>query len=87
MLPNSEWILLGLLAVILLKPKDIPVMAKSLARIIRKAQRLWNDLVLTDDEHTFTFSDFPSPTNHKEGEEKHPFHLSPPKAKSQPVKD
>lgn len=82
MLPNSEWILLALLAVVLLKPEDIPTLAKFLAKLIRQAQHLWNDLVLTEiDKHTNILE------NSEEHSKKHPFHLYPPEAKSQPVKD
>ncbi len=82
MLPNSEWILLALLAVVLLKPEDIPTIAKFLAKLIRQGQHLWNDLVLTEiDKHTNILE------NPSESLKKHPFHLSPPGAKSQPVKD
>jgi Sec-independent protein translocase protein TatA len=81
MLPNSEWILLALLAVILLKPEDVPKIAKFLAKAMRQAQNLWNELALSElDKH-----------NEKEqsaaNSKKHPFNLSPPKAKSGPVKD
>jgi Sec-independent protein translocase protein TatA len=82
MLPNSEWILLALLAVVLLKPEDIPTLAKFLARLIRQARYLWNDLVVTEvDKHINILENSGEPLK------KHPFHLSPPKAKSQPVKD
>lgn len=82
MLPNSEWILLALLAVVLLKPEDVPTLARFLARFIRQAQQLWNDLVVTEiDKHTHVLKNF------KEHSKKHPFRLSPPRAKSQPVKD
>jgi Sec-independent protein translocase protein TatA len=81
MLPNSEWILLALLAVVLLKPEDVPTIAKFLAKTIRQAQHLWNDLVLNQiDKHTIL-------ENSAEHLKKHPFHLSPPEAKSQPLKD
>ena len=81
MLPNSEWILLALLAVILLKPKDVPKIAKFLTKAIRQAQHLWNELALSElDKHNATEH---SDANSK----KHPFNLAPPKAKSGPVKD
>ena len=81
MLPNSEWILLALLAVILLKPEDVPKIAKFLAKAIRQAQHLWNELALRefDKQHEKDQSAASS--------KKHPFNLSPPKAKSGPVKD
>jgi Sec-independent protein translocase protein TatA len=82
MLPNSEWILLALLAVVLLKPEDIPTIAKFLAKVIRQMQHLWNDVVLSEiDRHTNVSE------NSNEPLKKHPFHISPPGAKSQPVKD
>lgn len=82
MLPNSEWILLALLAIVLLKPEDIPTIAKFLAKAIRQMQHLWNDVVLSEiDRHTNV------PQNSDESLKKHPFHISPPGAKSQPVKD
>ncbi len=86
MLPNSEWILLALLAVILLKPEDVPKIAKFLAKAMRQAQHLWNELALSELDKYNT-------TEHSKGKhsdanaKKHPFHLAPPKAKSQPVKD
>lgn len=81
MLPNSEWILLALLAVILLKPEDIPTIAKFLAKIIHQTQRFLKNIDLLDLEKHFTNS--PQESSKK----KHPFHVSPAKAKSQPVKD
>ncbi len=81
MLPNSEWILLALLAVILLKPEDVPKIAKFLAKAMRQAQHLWNELALSElDKHT-------TPEHSDADSKKHPFNLSPPKAKSGPVKD
>lgn len=78
MLPNSEWILLALLAVILLKSEDIPVIAKFVAKFVRQAQQMWRDLVLheldKDDANTNT-------------QKKYPFHCAPPKTKLPPVKD
>ena len=81
MLPNSEWILLALLAVILLKPEDVPKIAKFLAKAMRQAQHVWNELALSelDKRNTTEHSDANS--------KKHPFNLSPPKAKSGPVKE
>mgnify|MGYP000443903322 CR=1 FL=1 len=82
MLPNSEWILLVLLAVVLLKPEDIPTIAKFLAKAIRQMQHLWNDLVLSEIDRYTNVSE-----NSDESLKKHPFHIPPPGAKSQPVKD
>ncbi len=81
MLPNSEWILLALLAVVLLKPEDIPVVARFLAKAIKQAQTLWNDLII-DEVKKYTDSEYVESTP-----KKHPFHAAPSKAKSQPVKD
>jgi Sec-independent protein translocase protein TatA len=81
MLPNSEWILLALLAVILLKPEDVPKIAKFLAKAMRQAQHLWNELALSElDKHNGT-------EYSKTDSKKHPFNLTPPKAKPGPVKD
>lgn len=80
MLPNSEWILLALLAVALLKPEDIPIVARFLAKAIQYARGLWNHLMIDEiNKRTITEYDASS--------KKYPFHSSPAKAKSQPVKD
>jgi Sec-independent protein translocase protein TatA len=86
MLPNSEWILLALLAVILLKPEDVPKIAKFLAKAMRQAQHLWNELALSElNKHNATEH---SGDKHSEADsKKHPFNLAPPKAKSGPMKD
>jgi len=81
MLPNSEWILLILLAVILLKPEDIPMVARLLARIIRQVQHFLKNLDLLDLEKHLENPPLES------SPKKHPFHASPTKAKSQPIKD
>lgn len=82
MLPNSEWILLALLAVVLLKPEDIPTIAKFLAKTIRQVHLLWDDLVLSEINKQINV-----PKNLDEPLKRHPFHISPPGSKSQPVKD
>jgi len=86
MLPSSEWILLALLAVILLKPEDVPKIAKFLAKAMRQAQDLWNELALSElDKHNTTEH---SGAEHSDANsKKHPFNLSPTKAKSGPVKE
>lgn len=81
MLPSSEWILLSLLAVILLKPEDIPAAARFLAKIIRSAQRFWKNIDILELEKHMTEQ------REEITQKKHPFHISPTKAKSQPVKD
>lgn len=80
MLPNSEWVLLALLGVILLKPEDIPVVARFLAKCTRQAQYFLRNLDLIDLEKHLKDSS-------EQDIKKHPFHMSPPGAKSQPVKD
>lgn len=82
MLPNSEWILLVLIAVILLKPEDVPIIVRFLAKFIRQAQSIWKNVVNELDNSTNT-----SPTQSKSSLKKHPFHVPIPKAKSQPMKD
>lgn len=81
MLPNSEWILLTLLAVVLLKPEDIPIVARFLAKAIQHARGLWNHLI-TDEINKHTHAEYDDASS-----KKHPFHIPPAKAKSQPVKD
>jgi len=81
MLPNSEWILLAVLAVILLKPEDIPVVARFLAKAIRQVQQFLKNIDLLEIEKHLEDS------SHEASPKKHPFHVSPPKSKSQPVKD
>lgn len=81
MLPNSEWILLAILAVILLKPEDIPTVARFLAKAIRQVQQFLKHIDLLElEKHLENSTPDASP-------KKYPFHVAPPKAKSQPVKD
>ena len=78
MLPNSEWVLLAILAVILLRPEDIPMIASFLGKLIRQAQQTWNDLM---PELKF------SKATDLKTQKMHPFHAAPPKSKIQPFKD
>lgn len=78
MLPNSEWILLVILAVILLKQEDIPMLANFLGNLIRQAQQIWNDLMPELR---------PSKANNLKTQKMHPFHAAPPKSRIQPFKD
>ncbi len=78
MLPNSEWILLAILAVILLKPEDIPIIASFLGKLIRQARQTWSELI---PELGL------SKANHPKTQKMHPFHSAPPKSKVQPFKD
>jgi Sec-independent protein translocase protein TatA len=78
MLPNSEWILLVILAVILLKPEDIPMLANFLGKLIRQAQQTLNYLI---PELRL------SKANHLKTQKMHPFHTAPPKSRIQPFKD
>jgi Sec-independent protein translocase protein TatA len=77
MLPNSEWILLAVLAVILLKPEDIPVIARFIAKFVRQAQQMWNYMV----------PEFDKTAINTELQKTHPFHSAPPQAKIAPLKD
>lgn len=74
MLPNSEWILLAILAVILLKPDDIPNIAKLIGKLVRYANNLWGELIALDKET-------------RPLKAKNPFHCAPPKARIQALKD
>jgi Sec-independent protein translocase protein TatA len=78
MLPNSEWILLAILAVILLKPEDIPIIASFLGKLMRQARQAWSDLIPE--------LGISKATNLKI-QKMHPFHSAPPKSKVQPFKD
>lgn len=78
MLPNSEWILLAILAVILLKPEDIPMIASFFGKLMRQARQTWNDLIPE--------LKLSKATNLKT-QKMHPFHTAPPKSKIQPFKD
>jgi len=77
MLPNSEWILLAVLAVILLKPEDIPVIARFVAKFVRQTQKMWSDIV----------PEFDKTSTNAELQKKHPFHSAPLKANIAPLKD
>ena len=72
MLPNSEWILLAIIGVILLKPEDIPIIAKFIARFVRQAQQILKEL----------YSPYKAIP-----QKKYPFNGTPPKVKIPPAKD
>ncbi len=72
MLPNSEWILLAIIGVILLKPEDIPIIAKFIARFVHQAQQILKELYSP-------YKIIP--------QKKHPFNGAPPKVKIPPAKD
>jgi Sec-independent protein translocase protein TatA len=77
MLPNSEWLLLAILAIILLKPEDIPVIARFIGKLVHQAQQMWSELA----------AEFNQNNTSTKVEKMHPFHGAPPKAKVQPMKD
>lgn len=88
MLPNSEWIVLAVLALVLLKPEDIPKAAKILAKFMRQAQDLWTSLSNLDGFANLDNGARNAPEkNTHVNRKKNPFHLAPDQAKSQPVKD
>lgn len=76
MLPNSEWILLAILAVILLKPDDIPAIARLLGKLAIHTNQLWNDLTGFNAEHLDL-----------KKQKLQPFNCAPQKARIQPCKD
>lgn len=76
MIFHSEWILLILLAVILLKPEEIPALARTIGKLIKYGKSLWQQVI---GEH-FISSDINNTA-------KHPFCVAPQGAKTQPIKD
>ena len=77
MLPNSEWLLLAILAIILLKPEDIPVIARFIGKLVQQAQQMLGGVAAELNQNNTSI----------EVKKKHPFHGAPPKAKVQPIKD
>lgn len=75
MIINSEWVLLILLAVVLLKPEEIPALAKTVGKIVKYVRNLWQQII----SENFHSSDSSSA--------KHPFCVAPHGAKTQPIKD
>ena len=76
MLPNSEWILLAILVVILLKPDDIPAIARFLGKIMHKTNQMWD---------VFNWLNKKNPSLREQKLE--PFHCAPPKSRIQAIKD
>lgn len=76
MIPYSEWLLLLILAVVLLKPEEIPALAKSLGRFMRYVSKIWQQVIGNT-------TDILNHSNHK----KHPFYVAPLGAKVQPIKN
>lgn len=77
MIPYSEWLLLLILAVVLLKPEEIPVLAKSLGIFVRYFSKIWQKVIIGNATDVLNHS------NHK----KHPFYVAPLGAKIQPIKN
>lgn len=76
MIPYSEWLLLLILAVVLLKPEEIPALAKSIGKCVHYVRKIWQQII---GNSTNINSDY----NCK----KHPFYVAPAGAKIQPIKD
>ncbi len=76
MIFHSEWIVLFLLAVVLLKPEEVPFLAKKIGKVVRYAKNLWHQIIgdhfIDEYDHNF---------------KKHPFFVAPLGAKIQPIKD
>lgn len=74
MIPYSEWLLLLILAVVLLKPAEVPGLAKSLGKYVRYVKNLWQQIIgKSIDNHSSC--------------KKYPFFVAPAGAKIQPIKD
>lgn len=79
MIPSSEWILLFLIGVAVIKPEDLPSLAKSASQLIKLANKLWKQITILNSENIKNYE----PLLQK----KHPFSIDLPKAKIPPHKD
>ena len=76
MIPYSEWLLLLLLAVVLLKPEEIPSLAQSIGKYLHYVRNLWQQII-GNSTAVMNYSTC----------KKHPFYVAPLGAKIQPIKD